>query len=453
MLRATLSPTRRFRSLLLAGCVPASLLFAGTAVAQADGQASTKTAPGAVSEIIVTAEKRSQRLQEVPSSIGVLSAETLETLHANSVADLSGFVPGLVVQTGGSPGQTRFTLRGIATSNQVLLGGSPLVATYVNDTPLGASYGATGTNAGMLDLAPYDLSRIEVLNGPQGTLYGASGMGGVIKYVLKQPSLSGREIDIGGGLEATEGTGRLGGSGHAALSAPLIADQLAVRISGFYHNAPGYITNVGLGVRHENDYDQGGARAALVWTPAPRLRVEATAMFQNVNADGNAAVSVNEATREPVYGDWARSTVTPEAFKQRVQYYALRATYDLDFATLSSATSWSRIHNIATQDATENFGGLVRLINNGVNVPATLPITVDGKVRKFTEEVRLTSPGTGVLQWMVGGFYTREEGLNVQNLRAFTLAGAPINGDRGLLYVYWPSDFDEVAVFGNATWT
>jgi outer membrane receptor protein involved in Fe transport len=139
-----------------------------------------------IEEVLVTAQKRTENMQDVPASVSVFDSGRVRQLHATTILDYAAYIPGLNVSSGGSPGQTMITLRGIAP-----VGPGAVVGYYVDDTPLGSSSNYGGAREFGLDLMPYDVDRIEVLRGPQGTLYGAGAMGGLLKYVLRRPNPSG----------------------------------------------------------------------------------------------------------------------------------------------------------------------------------------------------------------------------------------------------------------------
>ncbi len=181
------------------------LLSSGTLMAQ---QASTTAAPPAqnatddaqakakagekpteLDAVLVTAGKRVENIRDVPSSISVISEDEIENLHATQLSDFQALVPGLYVSTNGAPGKTQVSLRGVAP-----LSSGATVGTYLDETPLGSSGIYQAANFFALDLLPYDISRIEVLRGPQGTLYGAGSMGGLVKYVTVAPDLQNKRI-------------------------------------------------------------------------------------------------------------------------------------------------------------------------------------------------------------------------------------------------------------------
>ena len=186
-------------------------------------------------EIIVTAGKQSERALDVPESISVITSADLERLHVTSLQDLAAVVPGfVVVSAGGSPGQTGIFLRGLPP-----LSAGSLVAMLIDDSAVGSSASFANESGFELDMLPYDIERIEVLRGPQGTLYGANSMGGLVKYVTKDPSLTAYEAQVGADAFVIKGGGSLGTGARGTWSAPLIDGKLAVRASLYGEQTPG----------------------------------------------------------------------------------------------------------------------------------------------------------------------------------------------------------------------
>ncbi len=252
--------TRHLRRALL-GTIALGGLVTAPAIAMAAAAASIQ-----VGEVVVTAQKRAEKLQDAPVSVSVVSGANLEATQATSMADWSSYVPGLALGAGGSPGLVNLSLDGIGP-----LAAASQVGVYVNDTPLGSSSSFQGTRLFTPDLMPYDLDRIEVLRGPQGTLYGASTMGGLIKYVLKDPDLDTFSGRIGGDLFGVENASGVGGGVRGEINAPVIKDQLALRLSAYDENTPGYIDNAITGQKGDNALRQYGAAAPCFCGGPPRI--------------------------------------------------------------------------------------------------------------------------------------------------------------------------------------
>src|SRR4029453_16410130 len=181
-----------------------------------------------IGEAIVTAQKRTETVQEIPMSISVVSGEMLERGQAHNFKDLAALVPGLSINTN-TPDVSRITLRGTNTG-----GVASTVGVYVNDVPFGSSSGLANGAILSGDFDTFDMARIEVLRGPQGTLYGASSLGGVIKYVENEPSTAGFEGRLQASTEDVAG-GDMGYSATGVLNMPA-GDMFAARVSAFYRH-------------------------------------------------------------------------------------------------------------------------------------------------------------------------------------------------------------------------
>jgi outer membrane receptor protein involved in Fe transport len=202
-------------------------------------------------------------------------------------------VPALSFSTSG-PGQTQLTLRGVTAGNDI----GPTVGVYVNDVPYGSSTAFTNASSLSLDAGLFDMDRIEVLRGPQGTLYGASTMGGLIKYVTAAP-----ELDVlSGSAQAGVSDTRHGGisyNGAAAINAPIVSDKIALRANGFYSQDGGFIDNLALGRKDVNRSRVYGGRADLLLKPTDALSIRIGGYIQNIHRDGTAAADYTLAG-EPV---------------------------------------------------------------------------------------------------------------------------------------------------------
>jgi outer membrane receptor protein involved in Fe transport len=392
--------------------------------------------PPAVAEVVVTAQKRLENIQNVPASVSFVDGGSLADLGAKSLQDYAAYVPGLQVDSAGSPGQTTITLRGIAP-----LGSGSAVGTYVDDAPLGSSGFYAMANTFQLDLLPYDLRGVEILRGPQGTLYGASTMGGLIKYVLLKPDSDHFNAALGGEISNTHASDGVGRGARGMVNIPLIAGKLALRASAFYQDTAGFMDNP---VRDEddiNDLKQRGGRFALGWTPTSDVEVTVDALLQKIDSDGNAIVPLDAATEQRVLGDLQTDIALDEPFRQRTDFLKGAVNWTLPFATLTAVSSYNDSRNRQSYDVSAISGGAF-----------LVPQFVDIKLHKFTQELRLTSPAGATVEWMLGGFYTNENVTNDQYVGALDATTTPIPGLDPLLTASIPSHYREQAVFGNLTW-
>jgi len=421
-------------------------------------------------DIIVTAQKRAQTLIDVPQSITVVSGEVLDQRHAVSLIDYASLVPGLSIQQQNA-GESRIILRGINTG-----GSSPTVAVYIDDTPFGSSTGQTNAAHLAGDIDPFDIERIEVLRGPQGTLYGANSLGGLIKYVTAAPKFDKISVRGQAGVESVDGGG-VGWSGNGVVNVPL-SDTLAVRASGFYREIPGYIDSVGVrasDINHTADY---GGRFALLFKPTDRFTLRLTAIAQNIRAHGRDTVDVDAATLTPITADpftgtpgngLLRYQALPEGNRVNYRLYSGTLDYDFGFASLTSVTSYATLRQHEDTDATPLLGDIGPFY--GATTPYGTDQPSDISQKKFAQEIRLTSAKSSRIEWLIGGYYTREPGRIYQLYRPFDPAtgafllqagtipqdvlgpgvpAAPLPFDQ-FLTAQLDSTYKEYAGFGSAT--
>jgi outer membrane receptor protein involved in Fe transport len=396
-----------------------------------------------IEEVLVTAQKRTESLQEVPSSVSVLDSRRVRQLHATTILDYAAYIPGLNVSSGGGPGQTTITLRGIAP-----VGPGAVVGYYVDDTPLGSSsnYGA-GREFG-LDLMPYDVERIEVLRGPQGTLYGAGAMGGLLKYVLRRPSASEFEAWAGAETFGIASAADLGWGVRTGANVPLVAERLGLWASYFEQRTPGYVDNAQTGASDENDVTQRGGRLALLWQIDDGVSLQLSGLRQRIDSSDDAVVALtltglNPPTGSPSFGELTGFHPLPQPFEQDIDHFSATLDWDLGWASLLSASSYSRTRTRHVQDASRIFGSLFAGY-------APFDITLD--LRKRTQELRLVSPTGGAIEWLLGAFFTNEDSEQVRDVFALDTQRRPIpQFAPRFLFVEFPSRYEEVAGFASAT--
>ena len=466
----------RGQAALLCSAALLSLTIAAPAAAQAASQPEQQPPPSEIGSvdtdeaIIVTAQKRAQVLLDVPQSVTVIGGETLERQQATNFQDYLSLIPGFSL-TGDTPGETRITLRGTNTG-----GVASTVAIFMDEVPFGSSTGLANGSILSGDFDPFDLSRIEVLRGPQGTLYGANSFGGVIRYITNPPRLSRFEARAQAGIEDTKGGG-LGYNAAAVLNAPL-GDKVAIRVNGFWRKDPGFINSIGnnpilnlltgeeIGrtlIKDDiNDRKTYGGRASLLFEPTDELSVRLTAFAQNLNSGASSIIEVDPETLKPLYGGFVQSLYQPEPTHIKYRVYSGTVDWDLGFASLLSSTSYSKFSENFTTDATFLLGQTINLLANlGIAIvtePVTRPLGVmlfqETATDKFTQEVRLSSPNNDKFEWLAGLFYTHEKSaIDPQNYFATEFGTSTIAPDVAqIAHIFLHSKYDEYAAFGNATW-
>ena len=381
--------------------------------------------------IVVTAQKRPQVLLDVPQSVSVISGESLENMHAQRLSDYLTRIPSANVVEN-QPGNSRIVLRGINTG-----GVGATVATYIDEAPFGSATALANGAVLTPDIDPFDLSRVEVLRGPQGTLYGANSLGGLVKFVTvaPDPNAFGGAGELG--IEDVA-HGDLGWWGRAGFNIP-VSEIAAFRVSGFYRRDPGFIDDPNFG-SDVNDGKTYGGRVSFLVRPTDRLTVRASAHLENIRSNGTNEVDLDPDTLEPVGGSLEQSRLLNQP--NNIDYRIYNGTIDYDFGRIAlvSSTSYGTLDQSATIDGSGALAPGVGL-DQGMTQ------------RRFTQEVRLASTGQQRFEWTVGGFYTHEKNRLGQDVYFFDLAtGEPLPGLDGLIVVDLPSRYSEYAAFANATW-
>jgi len=422
--------------------------------------------------IIVTAQKRAQVLLDVPSSVTVVGGDTLERHQATNFQDYLSLVPGFSIN-GSTAGVTRITLRGANTG-----GVASTVAIFMDDVPFGSSTGLANGSILSGDFDPFDLNRIEVLRGPQGTLYGASSFGGVLRYITTAPKLGRFEGRAQAGIETTA-HGGLGYNAAAVVNAPL-GDKVAIRVNGFYRKDHGYVDSIGnnpianflggeLGrtmVKDDiNDKKSYGGRASLLINPTEAVSVRLTAFAQNLNSGASDAFEADPDTLKPLYGDFTQSRYQPEPTRIKYRVYNGTLDWDLGFANLFSSTAYSTFAEKLETDASfiQDLAATISfLAATGnplvVDAPVTRPLGLElfqqTATDKFTQEFRLSSPNNEHFEWLIGAFYTHEKSaIDPQNYFATEFGTDIIAPDvKQIANIFLHSKYTETAGFANATW-
>jgi iron complex outermembrane receptor protein len=415
--------------------------------------------------IIVTAQKRAEVLADVPQSITVLTGETLERQQANNFQDYLALIPGLSLE-GSTRGVSRITLRGINTG-----GVASTVGIYVDEVPFGSSSGLANGAILAGDFDTFDVDRLEVLRGPQGTLYGASSLGGVLKFVTNRPKLKAFEARGQAGIDTVKG-GDLGYSAAGMFNAPL-GDKFAIRASGFYRFDGGFIDSIGnnpiaslldptiniiQGTRDKdnvNDVKTFGGRISALFEPTDALSIRLTAMAQNIKNGASDYFEANPETLKPLYGDMTVSQYHPEFTNIKYRVYSGVVDWDVGFANLLSSTSYGTFKEDLQTDLAFLYAPLITyFFGDPVTRPLSAIIRQTTATKKFAQELRLSSPDSDKFEWLLGGYYTHEKsGIDPQNVFAVEAETENIAADiPPLVEVFLRSTFEEYAAFANATW-
>lgn len=436
--------------------------FVVARAAQADDaatQAQTQTA-ATLQEVVVTAQKRQEKLINVPMGVTAITSDSIQSMHLVDFADLETQVPGLSVELT-APGLDRLTIRG-----ENVGGVGSTVTTYIDDVPFGSSNSLANGAIAAGDFDTWDLQRVEVLRGPQGTLYGAGSEGGLLKYVTNPPDPThfASAFELGDEDIAHGGDGT---SYKAMVNLP-VTSSAALRLDGFYTKLPGYIDDPQLG---ESDVNRGyreGGRASFLLGVTDNFSIRLTAFGQTLHTDGSPDVDVVGAAGnqlappadqlQPDDGNYDQHRFINEPSTFKYDVYSGALDWNLGWGTLTSVTSYGTTTENQFIDETStaaapglSFGMLAdSVLPAGTN--AGVAETSDLNVKKFTQEVRLASAAGEALEWQVGAFYTRESSTIAQTLPSFiipTLAGTGLpsleNADLDALYREW-------SLFGQVTY-
>ena len=401
---------------------------------------------GMLQEITVTATRRAQTLEDVPYSISVISPSQIAATGAKDIASLAVQVPGLAMYDYGArfAGATAPIIRGINATGSPARGFRTFeqdpVGTYIGNSPIEGYF--------QLD----DLDRIEVLRGPQGTLYGAGSLGGALRLIPKSPELQKLEGSVELGTSKFAHSGNAGYSAQGVLNVPL-GDTLAVRVAAKYADEPGWIDVFGLLKRNGtgiydaptlanpadpvnssplytqrsgwNDQKTLSGRASLLWKPNESFSTELAFLHAHVTGNGGPQVNLDyaggvspfdPATVYPAGGRYQELALVDEPFNRTTDLVSLDATYDAGFATLSSTTSYQSTDGSLIQDSTFNYGGFAGgfYVPYYAGVPANprfvYPFQFTDSAHSFSEEVRLVSKtaADSAIDYVVGAFYEKQ---------------------------------------------
>jgi iron complex outermembrane recepter protein len=393
-----------------------------------------------VEEIIVTATRRAQEVQDVPASVAVVDPQAFAAGGVTSLSGVLKYIPGVNFNDDGAPGQGSITMRGVAN-----IFSTPSVGIYLDDIPYGSVTAfAEGANFA-LDSLLGNVERIEVIKGPQGTLFGAASMGGSLRYITREPSLT----DFSGRFSTDLSNTSQGGFNQlykAGVDVPLVSDKLSLGVSGFYQDNEGFIDQATRPEEDINDAELKGGQATLLFKPTDAFKVKLNYMDQRFEFSEQNSVPFDISNGEPLFGRYKTSTA-PGGQPTEIEFKLSAATfeYQADWATATLASSYQEFSQVAVLDLTRFFGALVDQQTGDPPGTNTVPLDQIISTDRWAHEFRLTSANNEHFEWLAGLYYTKEESSNFQ--RAI---GQPSGFN--LVTQQFPSDYKEKAVFGNVTY-
>src|SRR5882757_1689428 len=348
------------RSLYVSIFLAAAALGIGSLAVAAEPAAATQPAADdvgqtQVSEVLVTARKRGEeRLQDIPTAISAIGSAQLEKMGVKDFTDFAYEVPGLTFNDQGA-GEKRYIIRGVFSPGQ------EQVAVYYDEVPAPGIQSSTGDSGSQTpDLKLIDMDRIEVLKGPQGTTFGANSQTGVVRFIMKKPSLTEVSASVDANAQYMQ-HGDPGGGANGVFNLPLIQDVLGVRFTAYYDHTGGYIDNVRLGNDDINWARTEGGRALLRYQPVEGTTIDVMAWLQNrdiggannyypfdsfhVRGTGPSNNGYTDFVPKFAYfntGEYNTADYVQTPLPDKQQIYSLTLTQDVKFATLTATGSFYR---------------------------------------------------------------------------------------------------------------
>jgi iron complex outermembrane recepter protein len=443
-----------FRSTLAVAC---ALSMSTRAIADSpnsnnpNSSADNSASSTQLQEVLVTAQKREERLQDVPIPVSVVSTTALTENNQVKLTDFYAEVPGLSIAPSTMSSQT-LSIRGITTGavGEGPPNPAPTVGVTVDDVPFG---GSGGGDQIVPDFDPGDLARIEVLRGPQGTLYGASSMGGLVKFVTVDPSTAGVSGRVEAGTNSVENGNELGYTFRGSVNVPITSD-LAIRASAFTREDPGYIDDPILGIKGINEDWASGGHFVALWKPSDNFSLKVSALYQSIHGNGTSDVTPNPPAffGVPPLGDLQQfyiRAVNNYGFDRKAQAYSALINWKIGIADLVALTGYN---NTRVRDSFDLSGPLHSFSETYFGTVGDQILNTIG-VSRLTQELRLSAPLGQHFDGLLGAFFSQEVDHWEWNYPASDpITGATL-GDWGTFNAsYSPITYTEYSVFGDLTY-
>jgi iron complex outermembrane recepter protein len=422
-----------------------------------------------IEEIIVTAQKRAASLQDVPFSIAALTSEDLRESGATNIVDVARNVPGLYITDLG-PGQSQVAIRGIS-AGQVVRdqpGVKESVGVYLDESPISVALFTP-------DLDLYDLDRVEVLRGPQGTLFGAGSSSGTVRYITAQPDVGKFVGSVDVGLDFAS-DGDLGHSMKGAVNVPF-GESAAMRVVAYRTDFPGFIDAYypnRTTKKDVNDGSRSGTRIAMRFEPTDNIVITPRIVYQKLETNGYPRIDVYNilgntlTTTEPRVDVGERGQVRQfrEGIDDEFRMGDLKMEFGFGSVGLTSVTTAINRDVTVLRDASQLTGSVtIDLGGNAAQARLNSPLFDVTDLQSYSQELRLASIGEGAFQWLAGAFYQKTDREYGQNLPtpgydALTesLLGAGVNSAAfnappdTPFFSHLEYDFKQFAAFGEATY-
>jgi iron complex outermembrane recepter protein len=391
----------------------------------------------ALTEIIVTATRRAERLQDVPMSITALSGVELSRRGATDVNDIIANSPGLSNPAQGLGTENNLIIRGVATGAGSTLA-QATVSFMLDDIDLNPGAVTFGT----ADPKIVDVQQVEVLRGPQGTLFGAGSLSGVVRFISNKPDLD----NFSGTVQTTGSSTDHGGTSedvYGVLNAPLVDGKLGARLVAYYDNDAGWVDDAGRGLENVNEVHTYGVRLSLSAKPIDELSMIFTVMDDRTNEMGSTATYYyaqpglpNYQTQQPYYSVGSATLNT--------QIYNFLTTWTPTWGTLTSTTNYFDRYIDGTQD----LGAVLPALGLSFTGPnPSAPSVAPNTVHDISQEFRFDSPQMGPVRFTAGAFYQRVASDPTQIVTSNS-PEAPLILAANVNAVQW-----QAALYGSGTYT
>jgi iron complex outermembrane recepter protein len=417
----------------LVGCaLTAALLAPGATLAAAAPDAEEATQPQALQEVVVTANRREESASKVPISLTALSQDTMDIKGIKDIGDIARYTPGVKIDESQT---NQISIRGIAST-----GGSGTTGIYIDDVPIQVR--DLGFNADDALVKIFDLNRVEVLRGPQGTLFGAGSEGGTVRYITNQPSLTKDSVYAKTETSYTQ-NGAMSYEAGVAAGGPLIDGTLGIRASAWYRRDGGWIdrlnpTTLAIVDPNANHDDTLALRVAALWQPNDNLQVTPSIYFQH-RARNDVTIYWPEYSN-PNKDQYFSANPTPRQEPDNFYLPALNVSYDFGPVRLISTSAYFHRDEISGYDGTlYNLGYYQTLFDpaapaapgssyfpvldgSGIHLPAQLanyqaPATVTNQQRNISQEIRVQSNDPNArVTWTAGAFYSLNRQYSLEEI-------------------------------------